>query len=139
MSKSAAPDPLNPFGELTKMMEQFKLPGVDMAAITAAGRKEMEALVAANKAAFETLQELARKQGEIFTQAMQGAQQGFGALASGDTVKHQELARGAYEKAVAQMSELAEMARKAQADALAALTQRAQQSAQDIKKALQPK
>ena len=41
----------NPFADLTKLVEQFKVPGVDPAAIIEAGRKDMEALVAANKAA----------------------------------------------------------------------------------------
>lgn len=30
MAKSTATDPVNPFGDLPKMIEQFNLPGVDM-------------------------------------------------------------------------------------------------------------
>ena len=54
----------NPFSDVKKMIEQFKLPGVDMTAI-------VEALVDANKAAYEAMQAVARKQTEMMTQAMQ--------------------------------------------------------------------
>ena len=39
----------------TEIMDQFKVPGVDMPAIIEARRKDIEALVAANKAAFESM------------------------------------------------------------------------------------
>jgi phasin family protein len=143
VSKTTTPDPLNLFGDLTKMIEQFKLPGVDMASIVASRSKDMDALLAANKATLESMQELARKQAEIFTKAMQSAQESFGLMAKNgavpDPVKQNELVRKAYEKAVAQMTELAEMARKAQADAMAGITKRVNESAEQVKKALRTK
>jgi hypothetical protein len=39
----------NPFRDLTKTFEQFKMPGVDMNSFVDARRKDVEALVAANK------------------------------------------------------------------------------------------
>lgn len=138
MSKTAPPNPFNPFGDLDKMIEQFTLPGVDMGAIVESRRKDMEALLATNKAMLDSMQELARKQAEIFTQAMQGAQESIQTFVQGgglpDPVKQAELARKAYEKAVAEMSELAQMARKAQADAMAGITERAQQSVEALKR-----
>lgn len=139
MDKTAIPNPANLFGELSKMMEQFKLPGVDMSTIVESRRKDMDALLAANNAALESMQELARKQAEIFKQAMQSAQEGIQSLVKGgaglpDPVKQSELARNAYEKAVAEMSALAEMARKSQADVMAGITKRAQQSVEELKK-----
>jgi len=143
MSKPAPTDPLNPFAELTRMIEQFKLPGVDMAAVTASRRKDIEALLAANKAMVDSMQELARKQAEIFAQAMQGAQDSLGAMARGgaapDPARQTELARQAYDKAVAQMSELAEIARKAQAEAMAGIVERAHANAEEMRKLFQPK
>lgn len=134
----------NPFGDVTKMIEQFKLPGVDLSAIIEARRKDIEALVAANKAAYESMQALAHKQTEMLTQAMQGIQEAVKEAASGkgglpDPKKQTELARDAWKKTLADMKDLAEMARKAQADAMAGLTERATQSVQEIKKMMQPK
>ena len=50
----------NPFGDVAKMIEQFKLPGVDMSAIVQARRKDIEALVEANKAAYESMRRPSR-------------------------------------------------------------------------------
>ena len=41
-----------PFGDVTAMMGQFKMPGIDMAAIVEARRKDIQALVDANAASF---------------------------------------------------------------------------------------
>jgi len=133
----------NPFGDVKKMMEQFKIPGVDMAAIVESRRKDIEALVEANKAAFESAQALARKQTEMFTQTMQGIQEAAkgaaGGAGFGDPAKQAELVRKAYEKALADMKELAEMARHSQTDALAHISKRASEHMQEIKKLMQPK
>jgi phasin family protein len=133
----------NPFDDVTKMIQQFKVPGLDMAPIIESRRKDMEALVEANKATFEAMQALARKQTEILTQTMQGIQDSAKASAGGAVVtnpeKQTELARNAYQKALADMTELAEMARKSQTDAMAIITQRATQSLAEMKKLMQPK
>ena len=134
----------NPFGDLTKMVEQFKVPGLDMAPIIEARRKDMDALVEANKATFEAMQAIGRKQTEIMTQAMQGIQasaQGLtaGGVGSPDLAKQAELARNAYQKALADMKELADMARKSQVDAMTGITQRATQSLAEMKTLMQPK
>lgn len=133
--------PPNPFADLAKMFEQFKVPGVDMTAIVDARRKDVEALTQVNQAAYESMQAMARKQSDMLAQAMQGAQDAARQAASGagDPAKQTELARKAYEKAVADMKELAEIARKSQADALAIVSRRANQQLEEFKKLMQPK
>ncbi len=134
-------NPPNPFADLAKMFEQFKIPGVDMTAIVDARRKDVEALTQVNQAAYASMQAMARKQSEMLAQAMQGAQEAAKNMAGGanDASSQTELARKAYEKAVADMKELAEMARKSQADALAIVSQRANQQVEEFKKLMQPK
>ena len=134
-------NPPNPFADLAKMFEQFKIPGVDMTAIVDARRKDVEALTKVNQAAYESMQAMARKQSEMLAQAMQGAQEAAKQAASGagDPAKQTELARKAYEKAVADTKELAEIARKSQAEALAIVSQRANQQVEEFKKLMQPK
>ena len=134
----------NPFGDVTKMFEQFKVPGLDMAQIIESRRKDMEALTEANKAAYEAMQALGRKQTELLTQAMQGIQESAKGLAAGgagapNPAKQTELVQGACQKALGDMKELAEMARKSQVDAMAIITQRATQSMEEMKKLMQPK
>ena len=136
-------DQTNPFGDVTKMMEQFKMPGIDMAAIVQAQRKGIEALVEANKAAFESMQALAKRQTEMMTEAMQGMQDaansGAGGSGVADAGKQAEGVRKGFEKTLANMKELAEMARHAQSEAMTQIAQRATHQMQDIKALVKPK
>ncbi len=140
-NKAPAIDLSNAFGDLTKMFEQFKLPGVDTAEIEAARRKDVEALVQANQAAFEGMQALAKKQTEMLKQAMEDIQAAVkGAAGSvGDPAKQGELARKAYEKVQGDMKDLAEIARKSQADAMAKITQRGTEHLDEVKKMMKLK
>ncbi len=144
MKKDAITEISNPFGDLTKMLEQFKVPGVDMSSIIDARRKDIEALVEANKAAYEAMQALGRKQTDMLTEAMRGIQEAAKGLATGgvgvaDPTKQVEMARKACQKVLADMKDLAEMACKAQTDAVASMTQRATQNMQEIKQMVLPK
>jgi hypothetical protein len=128
--------PTNPLGDVKKMMEQFQLPGVDMQAFMESRRKDLDALIEANKAAYEAAQSLAGKQAEIITKAFQS----FQALttAVSDPAKQAELMRKAYEKTLVDMKDMADMVHKSQVDAVATLTKRATENTQEIKKLLQP-
>jgi phasin family protein len=132
------------FADVTKMFEQFKLPGVDMKPIIESRRKDIEALVAANKAAAEAMQALAQRQTEMFASAMQGMQESAKKMgstlgAAPDYAKQAEIARTAYEKVLGDMKDLAEMARKSQVDAMAVINERATQSFAEMKQLMQPK
>jgi len=131
----------NPFNDLQKMIEQFKMPGVDMSAIVESRRKDIEALMEANKATYESMQALARKQTEILTQTMQGMQEAAkdAVSSAGNPAKQTENVRKAFEKTLADMKELAEMARSSQAEAMAHITQRGNEHMQEIKKMMLPK
>jgi phasin family protein len=127
----------NPFGDLQKMIEQFKMPGVDMSAIVEARRKDIEALMEANKATYQSMQALAQKQAEILNQTMQGMQEA--ATSAGNPAKQTETVRKAFEKTLADMKELAEMASRSQTEAMAHITQRGNEHMQEIRKMMQLK
>lgn len=144
LEKDASTTNLNPFGDLSRMFEQFKLPGADMASMVEARRKDIEALVEANKAAFEAMQALARAQTDMLKQAMTGMQEAAKGMAAGgagvpDPTKLTEGAQQAWQKMLADMKGLAEMAQKSQADAVASLTQRATQGMQEVQQLVLPK
>ena len=114
--------------DMTKMFEGFKMPGFDMGALVESQKKNMEALVAANRAAAAGYQDFYKKQMAIFEETMQGAQahigsmgESMGADAAG---KQTELYRTAFEKALANMTELAEAAKKANEEAFAIVSAR---------------
>ena len=54
-----------PVFDFTKLMSQFRLPGVDFAAFVDRERKNIEALVKADGFAFEGWQRLVRRQAEL--------------------------------------------------------------------------
>jgi phasin family protein len=133
-----AMDMSNALGDLTKMLEQFKLPGIDTNEIVEARRKDIDALVQANRAIYEGMQALANKQGDLLKEAMEGIQSAVkgasGGVGVGDLGKQGELARKAYEKVLADMKDLAEIARESQADAMAKITQRGTEHLDEVKK-----
>jgi phasin family protein len=131
--------PINPFADLQTLMTQFSIPGVDLAAVVEARRKDIDALVAANQSALEAAQALARKQTEMLTQAMKDIQQATRDAAAGDPAKQSANARKAIDKALADMRELATMAQNSQKEALAHLTERANANLQEIRSLMQMK
>ncbi len=125
--------PINPFADLQTMMSQFSVPGVDLASVVESRRKDIDALVAANRVAMETAQALGQKQTEMLMQAMQDIQQAARDAAGGDAAKASASARAAVEKAIEDMKELAQIAQSAQSEAMAALTRRAGEQLDEIR------
>jgi phasin family protein len=120
------------FLDFTKLMGQYKLPGVDFAALVERERKNIEALTKANKIAFEGWQALVRRQAEILqetmTQAIADARKQDAAKARAD------LAKQGFEKALGNMRELAEMATKSQREAFDVLRKRLGENMEDIRR-----
>ncbi len=128
----------NPFLDLTKTFEKFAMPGVDTNSFVDARRKDVEALVAANKITYEALLGLAKAQTDMLTQAMQGVQESAkgavaGATKGGDLTRQAEAAQKAWQKMLADMKHLAEMAQKAQVEAMKGLTERAKENIGEMK------
>jgi phasin family protein len=136
------PDAANPFGEFTKMLEQFKLPGFDVPAIMEARRKDVEALVTANQAALQGMQSLAQKQAEMLRSTLGELQSLAGQFsASGGTPSAQtaELVQQTLHKALADMQQLAQAAYQSQAESYAVIAKRVEENVQELKTLLQPK
>lgn len=137
MSTSKRSDPMDPFAQVEKLIEQFKVPGVDLDAIIESRRKDMTAALAAAQTTATAMQEIASKQAQILMQALKAAQENASALAQGgggaiDPAKQAELTRKAYEKAIADIKAVAEIAQTAQTSAMAAITERVQENMQEL-------
>ena len=131
----------NLFGDFTKLIEQFKLPGIDLNAVMEARRKDIEALAAANRTALEGIQSLSQKQAEMLRTTMDQLQSLVNHLATGSasSASTGEVVQQALQKTFASMRELAETAYRSQADAFAVVSQRAQENIQEVKALMQPK
>ena len=128
----------NPFGDLSTMLERFEVPGVDMSSFIDARRRDVQALVDANKAAYEAMQALARTQADMLSQAMRDMQESARVLNSGktgvlDAARHAEEAHDAWKKMLADMNALAEMARKSQVEAVSRLSVRTNESSEEVR------
>ena len=131
----------NLFSDFTKLIEQFKLPGIDLNAVMEARRKDIEALAAANRTALEGIQSLSQKQAEILRTTMDQLQLLAKHMASGtvSSASTGEVVQQALQKTFASMRELAEAAYRSQSDAFAVVSQRVQENIQEVKALMQPK
>jgi phasin family protein len=124
--------------DFAKQFASLKMPGLEPEALIAAQKKNMEALVRANQAAAAGYQDLFKKQVAIFEETMAEAQKH---MKSFDTTKidpeaarvQADLARAAFEKALANMQLLAESAQKANTDAYEIVSSRIQESMGELR------
>ncbi|NCO15721.1 MAG: TIGR01841 family phasin [Alphaproteobacteria bacterium] len=128
--------------DLTKMFEGMKLPGFDMTAMMDTQKKNVEALVAANRAAAAGYQDFYKKQMAIFEETMSAAQAQMASMGENlgpdAATKQADLYKVAFEKALANMTELAEAAKKANEEAFAIVSARVKESLAELQ-ALAPK
>lgn len=124
--------------DFTKMMAEFRLPAVDMEAFLAAQRRNLESLSAANRVALEGAQAVAKRHMEIMQQSMTDMTESMKALSAPGAAKDKaaqqaEMLKGAYEKAVANMKEIADLIQKSNSEALAVLNRRFTEAMDEMK------
>jgi phasin family protein len=120
-----------PVFDFTKLMSQFQLPGVNFTALVDRERKNIEALVKANRIAFEGWQRLVRRQAEMLQETMKIV------VAEASQVdakkKRADLAKEGFEKALANMRELAEITTQSQKEAFDVVRKRIEENVEDIR------
>jgi len=114
----------NPFAGLSQLLERANLTGIETAGLVEARRKDIDAILEANRIVFAGAQALAQKQLEILRFAMSTAR---GAIAEGAfsgspaeiATRQRDLLSRAFQMSLSHMRELADIVRKAQGDAFA--------------------
>jgi phasin family protein len=131
--------PETPFDfDITKAFADFKVPGMDVETILAAQRKNIEALAAANKLAFDGVQAVMKRQMEIARQAVEETMSAAREMSvtgnPGDkAAKQAEMVKEAIERTLANMRELAEMMGKSNREAFELLNKRFTQTMDELK------
>ena len=137
-----AKQPQNVFDmDFTKMMADFKfpaMPAMDVEALLASQRKNIETFSAANKVALEGAQTVAKRNMEIVQAAMTEMTEAVKALAGAEApqakaARQAELMKSAYEKAVVNMRELADMIQRANGEALSLINKRFAETMDELK------
>ena len=124
--------------DITKMLGDLKIPGFDMSALLATQSKNMEALTAANRVTLKGMLAIAKRQTEIMAQSLTEVSSMAQQLASTSSpqeagAKQAELVRQAFEKALANMRELAEMFSKTNTEAFELINKRFTESLEELK------
>lgn len=141
MAKSPSPFDMTDF---TKIMGEYKIPGVDWQEVIASQQKNLQALAKANQVLVEGAQAVMRREIEILQKAMaEAAEASKELMQQGDpqaqASRRLELARTSFETAIANMRELAEVAGRSNREALEVINQRALESFDEIKRAMDRK
>ena len=128
-----------PEADMMKMLAEWRLPGLpDVEQLAAAQRRNFEALSAANKVALEGAQAVARRHMEILQQSTSEMTQAMQSMAGAQdpqarATKQAELLKAAYERAVANMREVADLIQKSNSEALSLLNQRFTEAMEEVK------
>jgi phasin family protein len=134
--------PQNLMSELTQLVQQFKLPGIDLTAVMESRRKDIEALATANRTALEGIQSLGQKQVEILRSTIDELQSLIKTATAKDPsslAATGELVQAAIQRAFANMRELADVAYKSQSEAAAVVSRRVQENIEELKALVSPK
>ncbi len=124
--------------DMTKFFDSAKVPAFDFEGLFAAQQKNMEALVAANQTAAAGYQDLFKKQVAIAEETMAAAQAQLSelkmdSLSAEGAQKQGELMKDAFDKAVANLTDLAESAKKINEEALEIVQARVQAAIEELK------
>jgi len=127
--------------DFTKVFAEFKVPGFDIESILASQRRNIEAVTAANQLVIEGVQAVLKREAEILRQTIEESASVLRELmvagAPEEKVAQQaDLAKSAFEKALANLRELAEMAAKSNTEAADVLTKRIGESLTELKAAV---
>ena len=135
--------PESPFPDIRKMLEQMKLPGVDVNAIVEAQRKNIEALTRANQQTYQDMQAFAARQSEVVQKAaveLQGAMRDMAGKSPAEAAQvGMDFTQRAVQGALANMLDLAQAAQRSQAQAMEEANRRFQEYIEGLRKMLPPK
>jgi len=127
--------------QLLNALAGLKLPGVNMDALVASQRDNLEALSASNRAAMEGMKAVAEWQVKILQETVKELSSALGGLGKVGSPQQMvaaetDLAKKAFETAVGKMRELAEIVTKANQQATDAIVNRIPASLDEIKDVL---
>ncbi|MBX9751092.1 MAG: phasin family protein [Roseococcus sp.] len=131
--------------EMMRAFTSMKMPAMpDFQAFADTQRRNLEALTTANKLAMEGAQAVGRRNMEIIQQVMSEMTQAMQSIATVEgspnakAAQQAELMKGAYERAVANMQEIAELIQKSNGEAVGVLNRRFAEALEEVKGLVKP-
>jgi len=128
------------FGDFSKSFTNGKTPTVDFEGLFAAQRKNFEAFASANQLAFDGVKAVAQRQAELAREAVEefsklAKELSVPASAEEKLAKQAEVAKAAFEQALATMREATETLTKSNAQAVDVIGKRVADSFDEVKTA----
>jgi len=122
------------------LVEQFKLPGIDMGALVDWQRKDIEALAEAYRQAYDGIRTLVERRNEMLKETLtlwQASAQG----AAGEDIltRQQEAIKRGIEQAIGNFRELSAMDAESRSNAWKVVQDRLQENMANLQKLLQPR
>lgn len=138
----SALDPAKAVDELKNLFGQMKIPGIDKEAFVAAQKRNLEAVTAANRAAFEGFQAITRRQVETFQETINEATRAVKELGAKPSApeavaRQADLAKQMFERTITSTKEIVEIASKATQDVANIMNSRLDGTVQELKEVLQ--
>ena len=148
-SKSSSADPAAQFQDAVSQtlqgaaerLQSLNLTGT-AASLMENGRKDIEALVEANKRSYQGLQTVVQRQTEMLRESITNWQSTVSGMQgqdmSANLAKLDEMGKSAFQQALNDLRELAEVAAKSQSEAFDIVRQRIQDNVEQVSQLLQP-
>jgi len=142
MSRNAVETGMAKMAEYSKMFSDMKVPSMpgmpDMDSFLSLHRKNLEVLTAANKVALEGAQTVARRHMEIMQETMHEVSETMRDMATTESpqakaARQTEKMKASYERAVANVKELADLIQRSNGEALSMLHHRFTEAMDEVK------
>ena len=124
-----------PFADIGKMLEQYKLPGVDMSSIVESRRKDIEAIAQANQVALKGVASIAEKQAEFVQAVMADVAAKLKSVSEGGASSGtaMDVAKQSIDKALAALRSVAETTTQSQSATVDLINTRAKASLEELR------
>ena len=127
--------------DFTKVFSEFRVPGFDVETILATQRRNIEAVTAANQLVIEGIQAVLKREAEILRQTIEENSAVLKDLMAAGAPEEKlaqqaDLLKVSFEKALANLRELAGMVTKSNSEAAEVLTKRIGESLTELKAAV---
>ena len=137
---ASATSELPSFGDLAKLLERFRVPGIDAEALLEWQRKDLDALSEANRQAYEGIKSLVERRDEILRETLAPWQQALRNAAGKEALARQsESAQRGVQQVIDHIRELSEMEAQARNNTWKVVQDRMQENMANLQKLLQPK
>jgi phasin family protein len=129
-----------PFDDLAKLLDRFRLPGIDAEAIVEWQRRDLEALNEANRQAYEGIKALVERRDEILRETLAPWKEALRNAAGREVLARQsESAQRGVQRVIDHIRELSELEQQARSNAWKVVQDRMQENLANLQKLLQPK